>query len=297
MLTSGECLCVLSQSDLATQYTTTDCSSSGAYSAYNVSNLRISSPAATTTTGSSSSSKLNITVTPVLRKTPIEVGDTVALYINNSLSDNILTYVNFSATTPEKSAIGNAALFTEYTTPGVHTVSIRVTSISDPSQVLERTMTLTVIAVVDKHPMHSLSLSYAKTSDKSVELSVVTAGGAPYTCSANSGDSADTTALLKSATRVNKFKLVYTYSMFGLYNATVTCSSGSVNSTVSQSTLVYLPNKAASNFTQLFLNKTGLNSDSVIPLSLPFGKLGRNVKYQVVDISEMGTSNGPASGN
>ncbi len=283
---SGECVCVSNQASLGQLFAKADCqSSSPVYSAYNVSNIRVNS----------SPVKLNVTITPILRKSPIEVGDTVAIAINNSLSDNILTYVNFtnssgSSGVVEKSAIGNTVIYHEYSLTGVYIISVRVKSISDPNQVFEKSLSIAIVAVSDKHPMYSVSLQYAKLTDKSIELLMSTAGGAPYSCSVNFGDSFTDGSFKSTTNRTNKFKIPYTYSSTGLYNLTAVCSSGSLNSSVSQSILVYLPSTTVSNLTHIFINRTGLNSDSIIPLSLPCGKLGKNIMYQIYDMTEASSS-------
>jgi hypothetical protein len=278
---SGECVCVSSRAALSELFAQADCAPGPVYSGYTVAHIRLNA----------SPVKLNVTITPILRRSPIEVGDTVALAVNNSLSDNILTHVNFTSNSTtaggaEKSAIGNAVIFHEYTAPGVYLISIRVRSISDPNETFERTLSISIVPLVDKHPVYAVGLQYARPTDKSIELVVSTAGGAPYSCSVNFGDSY-TDSSFRSTARVNKFRIAYTYAATGMYNLSATCSNA--NSNVTQSLLVYLPSPSVSNITQMFVNKTGLNSESVIPLSLPCGKLGKNVKYEIYDVTEVGT--------
>ena len=170
---------------------------------------------------------------------------------------------------------------------------------SDTTHTYEYNRSIQVVPQMDKLPMQTLYLNYSiKPKEKSIELTLVTAGGAPYTCSVNYGDLSSIDNSIKSAKRMNKFKLSYFYSAYGVYNLTATCQCANAErSALTQWITVYLPNPSLASQIQVYVDKSALTGESLVSLDLPFNKLAGNVRYQIVDASALSVVDEKSGGN
>lgn len=284
LVNDNQCGCIANQTKFNEILVRTDCTTPNVWSVYTVSNLRFDIM----------NKKFDIKADFVALKNPIEVGDPVGFRFSNELSENYLVYAYFNNLV--KSSIGNSFVFYEFPDSGAKTINITALSLSDPSQSIQKTVTIMVNKIVDRQPMHSISLDAIPTSEKSIEANLRVTGGHPYTCSINYGDSS-ANINSDSTNRTSSFKLRYSYSSTGMYNISATCRSLTVNnSQVSDWTVIYLPNRTSSDYYTTFSNAYATdnfnqmiiprptNPESEINLQLPFAAASLNMKFTIVDM-------------
>ena len=113
---NGDCVCVPNSAQITADFNAAvDCSASNSFQAYSVSNLRMNI----------TTKKLNISITFLVSKQPIEVGESVSFKIVNSINENFLVQVNFTSSIC-KVSVGNSLVYHEYATAGPQTIYIKV---------------------------------------------------------------------------------------------------------------------------------------------------------------------------
>lgn len=142
------------------------------------------------------SSKLDLRVELVLTKetTTIEVGDSVGLKITSPVDfKNYLVQVDFGDSSGIRTLVGDCFLFNEYSLDGPKQISIQAQSLSNPSMKFSSLLNVTVNKQVDRSPMTSVEILANQITETDVKITVLAAGGEPYSCVLAFGDSVNAT--------------------------------------------------------------------------------------------------------
>jgi hypothetical protein len=183
--------------------------------------------------------EFELSVAKSLRREPIEIGDPVGLNITLSKSDNYRVYVDFDDGT-SKCIVGSGYVHHEYKEQGTNYVNITAVSLASASQRNE-IIELRVDNKIDRQPMYSARLSVRLIGERQIECEVTVAGGMPYSCFLNMGESRKRESL-DSVGRLSTFKREHTYAQTGVYNVSVLCRSEYINgSEAGDWQLIYLP--------------------------------------------------------
>lgn len=149
--------------------------------------------------------KLDLRVEQQLLNERVEVNDPVGVKISSSSFENFVTQADFGDNGEVKSCVGSCFLVSQYSTPGVKTISVQSRSLSNPNRKFQTTITVNVSQPADRLPMDSIELNFTKVSDKTIQVILVAAGGQPYTCDLSFGDSSTKNLL---STGINHFSLI-----------------------------------------------------------------------------------------
>ena len=219
---------------------------------------------------------------------PLEVGQTVPFNISFKSSMNYKVNVDFGDASID--VIGNGLVFHEYSQAGVYPVTLTAISLSDPSIYKTAQIEVQIVKPADRLPMTAVNLDFIVSGERSIDLIVKAFGGSPFSCTLNYGDS--TVEPLYSETRSLVYRSNHTYSMSGVYNASVSCLSNLNDIQIQDWSLVYLPNKAYGsylsseyeilNFKQIYI-KRPISTDADVELELPFSFASTSLKFQAID--------------
>ena len=238
--------------------------------------------------------KLDLKVDTIIIQNPIEIGDPVGLQIKSLSDQNYILSVNFGES-QVKSVIGDSFLFYEYENIGQKKIIISAFSIMNRQRSFNHLIEFNINSASDREPMHSVNLKVDPKSERDVEVTVVSAGGLPYTCQLNMGDSSPTISL-KPVNRVHKFINKYSYTLTGLYNISVLCvNQNGIGNQMTSSMIMYLPDLSKASVYNVFDNTyvAKTYSQIIIPrpkdskfeidLALPFATLSSGLELKVLD--------------